>query len=141
VSSSGSESHTSPGLLEDPPPLPLDVDTFRAALGGAPKWTDEDLQGVLDVAFGHIVPTLKAQYQPDPDTGEYPPWPADLVDGVLLAGMLTLRNRESPAGANTDTGYGAAGFGVPNPTVPPIAWDPRIRHRLGRFVDPGVWVG
>lgn len=137
---SGTGTSTSPDLVLDAA-APVTPDDLRNAIGGAPSWSDEALEGIVGVALSHIVPTLKAAYQPDPDTGEYPDWPPDLFDGALLAAMLTFRNRESPAGANTDSGYAAAGFGVPAPTIPPIAWDPRIRHRLAQYVDPGVFVG
>lgn len=128
--------------------LPVTGAQLREALNGAPQYSDDLLDEIVDIALGHIAPLLRAEYVPDPtlddedpDAGAWPPWPADLHDGVLLAAMLTLRNRESPSASSSESGYAAAGFGVPSPSVPPIAWDPRIRHRVAAFLSPGVFVG
>jgi hypothetical protein len=122
-------------------PTPIPVDKLRQALSGATGQTDEQLAEYIDIALGHIVPNLALEYRPD-EAGDYPPWPADLTDGCLLAAMLTARNREAPSAATTEGGYASvAQYGVPTPSVPPVAWDPRVRHRLLRFMDPGGMVG
>jgi len=121
--------------------VPVTAAELRAALNGAPGATDEHLAQMIAVALGHIVPNLDRKWRPD-DDGNYPDWPADLHDGAVLAAMLTVRNREAPSAATTEGGYASAAvYGVPMPSVPPIAWDPRIRHRLLRFMDTAGMVG
>ena len=107
------------------PEGPVDVAEVRARLGGAPAATDDDLQTALDVAIAHVVPLL------DPEYADSATWPADLHDGLVIAGVLTYRNAESPTPAAAAEG-GA-------PVVPPIAWDRWTRHRLGQYTSAGSW--
>ena len=112
------------------PTGPVTVDEVRARLAGAPLATDDTLQAAIDVATAHVSPLLDADYT-DPTT-----WPADLHDGLVLAAVLTYRNAESPTSAPP--------FGQPweqGPPAPPIAWDDRIRHRVGPYLAGGVYVG
>jgi hypothetical protein len=121
---------------------PVTVERLRVALNGAPGVTDEQLAEYLDIALDYVVPLLKSAYRPDPDTGDYPLWPAALQDGLLLGAMLTARNREAPSAATTEGGYASvAQYGVPTPAVPPINWGVRIRPRILQFMDAEGMVG
>jgi hypothetical protein len=113
---------------------PVTIEEVRRRLGGAPSATDDDLTEALDTAVAHIEPLLRESYR---DRDE---WPDDLHDGVLLAAVLTYRNAESPHASPGDR-YGSGADEGAEVIVPPIAWDPRVRHRLAQYYDPGVWVG
>jgi hypothetical protein len=108
---------------------PVTIEEVRRRLGGGAALDDEDLTDALETAIAHIRPLLREDYR-DADK-----WPDDLHDGVLLAAVLTYRNAETPTAANPEQ------YGEEVLAVPPITWDPRVRHRLAQYFDAGVWVG
>jgi hypothetical protein len=139
--SSADSSDPAPRDGLEPVEYPLSVAELRKALQGAQGADDDELARVISVAAYHLTANLLPEWQPD-ELGVYPPWPPDLLDGLRIAAMLTYRNSESPSAATTEGGYSSAGlYGVPIPATPPIVWDPRIRHRVARYLDTAGMVG